>query len=188
MDPLPLESGRGILCLRPNVGREEALREFSATGTLSRLAHGPLRSLAEIHIPYRLYRLEICDGPARDVLYLALDSVRASFDAYSFPAVPREPELRLLETRNHPAPRVPEEHARAEILERGRRLAYARGMLRIRDLRLSAELVLPNFHIPYWAGFFGRGAETSGVRVLDAVRRRMEGDKLCAFVREWLAG
>lgn len=188
MDPLPLETGRGILCLRPNVSREDALREFSAAGVLSRLAHGPLRSLAEIHLPYRLYRVEICDGPARDVMYLALDSVRGNFDTYAFPDVPQAPELRLVETRNHPEPRVPEEQARAEILERGRRLAYARGMLRIKDLRLSAELVLPEFYIPYWAGFFGRGEAASRVRVLDAVRRRMEGDKLCGFVREWLAG
>ena len=173
MDTLPLEPGRGILCLRPNVSRAEALLEFSEAGLLSRLAHGPLRRLVDIYIPYRLYRVELLDGQSREVVHLALDSVRASFDVYAFPAVPQGPELRMVDTRNHPEPCVPEAQARDEVLQRGRRLAYERGLLRIRDLRLSAELVMSDFYIPYWVGFFGRGAVASQVRVLDAVRRCM---------------
>jgi hypothetical protein len=187
LDTLPLETGRGILCLRPNVSRADALREFSAAGPLRRLAHGPLRRMADVYIPYRLYRVELRDARASKIVFLALDSVRGNFDAYSFPAVPQAPELSMIDTRNHPEPCVPEEQARAEALQRGRRLAYRRGLLRIRDLSLSAELILPELYVPYWAGFFGRSAVATQVRVLDAVRRRMEGDKINAFVREWLA-
>jgi hypothetical protein len=143
--------------------------------------------LADIYIPYRLYRVDLRDGDSREILHLAIDSVRASFDVYAFPNVPQGLELQTVDTRNHPEPRVPEAQARAEALQRGRRLAYERGLLRIRDLRLSAELVLPSLYVPYWAAFFGRGAQASRVCVLDAVRRRLEGERLCAFVRDWLA-
>jgi len=152
------------------------------------MAHGPLQRLAAVYIPYRLYRVEWQDGGVRESRYLALDCVRASFDLYAFPAVPPAESLQRLHTRNHPEPAVPEAQTGALILEHGRRLAYGRGLLRLRDLRLSAELVIPELHIPYWAGFFGRDGQSPRVRVLDAVRRSLEGAKLCGFVREWLAG
>ena len=176
-----------MVCLRPNVSRDQALAEFSRAGWLNRIARGALRRVADIYIPHRLYRVELRERGEARTIFLAVDSVRAGFDSFIFSAVPSGPELVEMRARNHPEPCVSEEQTRSVALERARRLAYERGLLRIRGLSLSAELVLPELHIPYWAGFFGRGARASRVQVLDAVRRRREGAKLCAFVCEWLA-
>ncbi len=184
MDTLPLGGGRP--CLRPNVSHDEALAEFSRGGWVGRLARGPLRRLADIYIPHRVYRVAWRDGEASKVLFLAVDCVCADFDSYMFPAVPAGAELIEVRTRNCPEPRLSKGQARSAALDRARRLAYERGLLRIKDLSLAADLVLPELLIPYWAGFFGRGERASRVEVLDAVRRRQEGGKLRAFVAKWL--
>jgi hypothetical protein len=40
-------------------------------------------------------------------------------------------------------------------------------------------------HVPYWLGFYGNAALRC--RVLNAVRRRMEGAKASALFESWLA-
>jgi hypothetical protein len=40
-------------------------------------------------------------------------------------------------------------------------------------------------YLPYWLAFYGD--ETPRCRVMDAVRRRIEGAKASAFFEEWLA-
>jgi len=40
-------------------------------------------------------------------------------------------------------------------------------------------------HVPYWLGFYGNAA--ARCRVLNAVRRRMEGAKASALFESWLA-
>jgi hypothetical protein len=40
-------------------------------------------------------------------------------------------------------------------------------------------------HVPYWLGFYGNAA--ARCRVLNAVRRRIEGAKASALFESWLA-
>ena len=42
-----------------------------------------------------------------------------------------------------------------------------------------------DLHLPYWLAFYGEDA--ARCRVMDAVRRRIEGAKASAFFEEWLA-
>src|SRR5207249_3904687 len=109
-----------IRTLRPNVTQQEALRVFNLGGLRGlfwRLGHGPLQRLADVYVPYHLYRV------------------------------------------------------RYEM----------RGAPKLECARLPLEL-----HMPYWLGLYGSD-KALRCRVLDAVRRRMEGAKANAFFEHWLA-
>jgi hypothetical protein len=41
-------------------------------------------------------------------------------------------------------------------------------------------------HLPYWLAFYGNNGAAK-CRVMDAVRRRIEGGKATSFFEEWLA-
>jgi len=47
--------------------------------------------------------------------------------------------------------------------------------------RMPVEL-----HLPYWLAFYGSNGAAK-CRVMDAVRRRIEGAKAASFFEEWLA-
>src|SRR5207253_6068746 len=57
-----------------------------------------------------------------------------------------------------------------------RSMIFQKGFFRIRDLRICAEPVPLDLHVPYWIGFYDAGKSVR-LRVLDAVRRRFEGAK-----------
>src|SRR6476661_10702786 len=91
-----------IRSLRPNVTREEATEQFTS-GALDFLrdsTFGPLRSVADFYIPFRLFQIEILNGGKRDLRVFGLDAVNGSLDLYHFEQLPGERELFYLETRN----------------------------------------------------------------------------------------
>ena len=56
---------REILALRSRVSREEALAAFQPggiTGAVQLKLAGPLRSVAEVYVPFRLFRAIVHDG------------------------------------------------------------------------------------------------------------------------------
>ena len=57
-----------IRSLRPNVTREEASEQFSSGmfDFLRETTFGPLRSVADFYIPFRLFQIEILNGGKRD--------------------------------------------------------------------------------------------------------------------------
>ena len=57
-----------IQSLRPNVTREEALQQFSGgvSGRFRELLSGPLRSLADFYIPFRIFEVEISNAGKTD--------------------------------------------------------------------------------------------------------------------------
>jgi hypothetical protein len=69
MDLLPLngmrEAPRSIRVLRARVSEEAAVDRFAHgfAGGLCRLARGPLRSIADVYIPFRLYRVSLKPFP-----------------------------------------------------------------------------------------------------------------------------
>ena len=68
-----------IRSLRPNVSRDEAIDQFSSGGPvelLRQVAFGPVRSVAEFFIPFRLFQVEILNSGKRDQRVLGLDAVR----------------------------------------------------------------------------------------------------------------
>lgn len=177
-----------IQSLRANVTRDEALEQFNAhdlSGLLRRLRLGPVRSLAGVYVPFRLFVMDIRNGLQRENRFLAVDAVGGTLDPYGFEAIPRGEDFVELETRNGLPAKLDESRLRDAAIERTRRQLYSQGFFRIRKLVISAEPVPVDLYVPYWIGFFGRG-ERAHVVVLDAVRRRFEGAKARALFEEWL--
>ncbi|MBZ5536479.1 MAG: hypothetical protein LAO31_11030 [Acidobacteriia bacterium] len=173
-----------IRTLKPNVTREDAIAHFS--GLLRTLQLGKVHSVADIYIPFRLFRVHITNRSRTEARILGLDAVRGNFDLYSFDSMPDSGSLITIDTRNHPHRGIDENQARAALVERVRRLVFTRGFFKIRDLDIGAELVPLDFHVPYWVGFSGSPSHLR-LAVMDAIRRRVEGAKVRNFVRDWLS-
>jgi hypothetical protein len=180
-----------IRSLKPNVTREEAIRYFSE-GAMNRIAdmiRGPVGSLAELYIPFRLFHVTIVSAGRVQVQTLALDAARGVLDLYQFPAPNDEEKYLWLETRNV-LPGVLDnsqslDQIRYRLLEKLRRMIYTRGFFRVRGLRIVAEPIPGEICVPYWVCFRGLN-ERVHLAVLDAVRRRPEGAKVRRLVEEWL--
>jgi hypothetical protein len=174
-----------IRTLKPNVTQEEALRAFFSgfSALYRRIRIGPLRRLGEVYVPYFLFRVKC--GTARPRLF-AMDAVDGSLDLFEFPQVPNERELLTLSGRNRLKAALSEEHAAELLREKVLRVVFQQGFFRLRHAHLEISLVPCELHLPYWLAFYGRDGAVR-CRVMDAVRRRMEGAKACAFFEQWLA-
>ena len=175
-----------IRVLKPNVTQEEALRAFSAAGFSTlywRIRSGPLRRIAEVYVPYFLFRVKC--GNSRPRLF-AIDAVEGSLDLFEFPRVPEEGAFQAARDRNLLKAVLSEEQAADILRDKALRIIFQQGFFRLRNAHLEISSVPCELHLPYWLGFYGR--ETSvRCRVMDAVRRRIEGAKASAFFEHWLA-
>ena len=180
---------RSIRSLRPNVTREEALRAFNAPGPASylwRLRRGPLQRIAEAYIPFHLYRVRYHAGGAAHSHLFALDAVDGTLDLFEFSAPPNEGETVVVFTRNHPATRLSTASAKELVREKVLRLIFQQGFFKVRAVQLEIERLPDEIHLPYWLGFYGT-RENLRCRVMDAVRRRIEGARASALFEQWLA-
>jgi len=177
-----------IRSLKPNVTRDEAIRQFSPRGPSALIrdtAFGPLRSVAELYIPFHLFRVQIVNRGLFEERLVALDAVSGTLDLYQFEYLPAEAETVPVETRNCPSAELPDAAAVDMVVAKLRRVVYSRGFFRMRNLHITAVPLALEIHIPYWLGF--RGSENRvRVSVIDAVRRRPEGAKVRRLVEAWL--
>jgi len=178
-----------IRTLKPNVTREQAIRQFSARGPAAlfrNLNLGRLRSVAELYIPFRLFRAEIVNRGVAETRLVALDAFSGTLDLYQFERLPDDSETLRIETRNRPPAQLTDDAASELVIAKLRRVLYTRGFFRMRDLRISAEPLPDELHVPYWLGFRGSDGHAR-VSVIDAVRRSVEGAKVRRLVEEWLS-
>ena len=177
-----------IRSLKPNVTREEAIRYFSE-GAMNRIAdlmRGPIRSLAELYIPYRLFRVKIRSAGREQNLTFAMDAVRGVLDLYQLPPHTAEDQFLTLQTRNVLPADLDAAQAEKRLIGKVRRMIFTRGFFRVRDLKIEALPVPGEICVPYWVCFRGT-SERVHLAVLDAVRRRPEGAKVRRLVEEWLS-
>ena len=177
-----------VQSLRQNVSTPEALAELcpgGIRGALQSVRWGPLRSLAKVYVPFRLYRINASNRDQRQSLLLAVDAVRGTLDPYGFEHVPETENLFEADSRNALPPALDEARTRELARDVARRQFYAAGFFRLRNLSLKAEWIPLEFYVPYLIGFFGRGTRAK-LAVLDTVRRRLEGAKARAFFENWL--
>ena len=176
-----------IRTLKPNVTRDEAVRHFTE-GAWSRgvsLIRGPVRSLAELYIPYRLFQVSIFSGGREERQLVALDAVRGVLDLYQFSSPAGDADLLTLETRNALPSGLDTGVAEKRLIEKVRRIIFTRGFFRVRDLKIEATALSGEICVPYWVAF--RGADDRvRLAVLDAVRRKPEGAKVRRLIEEWL--
>jgi len=177
-----------IQTLKPNVTQQEALRTFSGVGPSTlywRVRSGPLRRIADVYAPYWLYRVRYSLGRAMHSTLFAIDAVNGSLDLFTFPRVPDAKDLVSIRTRNRVAPSLQHPSAEALLRQKVLRVIFQHGFFKVRDLQLEIALQPLELHVPYWLGFYGNAA--ARCRVLNAVRRRMEGSKASALFESWLA-
>jgi hypothetical protein len=176
-----------IRSLKPNVTREEAIRHFSegVVNGVAQLIRGPVRSLAELYIPYRLFQVIIRSAGREQNQTFALDAVRGALDLYRLPALTDNGQFMTLETRNALPSGLDESQAAARLIEKVRRMVFTRGFFRVRDLKIEAIPIPGEICVPYWVCFRGSQDDVH-LAVLDAVRRRPEGAKVRRLVEEWL--
>lgn len=115
----------------------------------------------------------------------AMDSVDGSLDLFTFPEVPATDELVEVETRNRLSCALEPSRAEALLRDKIQRAIFQQGFFKLRDFDLRISPASEPFYIPYWLGFYGR--ERLRCRVMDAIRRRVEGAKATAFFEHWLA-
>jgi hypothetical protein len=180
---------KSIRSLRPNVTRKEALQAFNARGAASfvwRLRRGPLHRIAEAYLPFHLYRVRYHMGGAAHSHLFALDAVDGSLDLFEFGAPPSDAETVVVSTRNHPVPQLSAINAEQLVREKVLRLIFQQGFFKVRAVQLEIEPLPDQLHLPYWLGFYGT-RENLRCRVMDAVRRRIEGARASALFEQWLA-
>jgi hypothetical protein len=177
-----------ICSLRHETDATIALRKLASPaigGLLQRWWSGPLRGVAEIYIPYRLYRVSVEDRRSRRVQHYALDSASGTLDPYQFAALPESQEWTEVEAPNcHPV-KVEERRTRELAIETVRRRVFSRGFYRMTAPRFTAELIHPEFYLPYWVGFYGDDRNLS-LKVMNAIRQTMEGSRVCHLLKTWL--
>lgn len=176
-----------IQTLRPNVTREEAIRHFSCglSGWLRRAALGPLRLLADVYIPFHLFRIDIANGGRTETRLLGVDAVTGSLDPFDFEQAPDPARVVSIHTRNFLEPRLNENQAAQLCIDKTRRVLFSRGFFRMRDLKIAATPTSETLYVPYWVGFQGAYSKVH-LSVIDAIRRRSEGAKIRKLMEEWL--
>lgn len=180
---------RAIRSLRPNVTREEAIRVFTSPGPASwywKLRSGSLQQIADAYIPFRVYRVGYSMGGGRHTHVFALDAVDGSLDLFEFATAPGEAETVSVSTRNHPASALSEARSEELLRDKVLRVIFQQGFFKVRKIKLETEKLPGEIHLPYWLGFYGT-SEDVRCRVLDAVRRRIEGARASALFEQWLA-
>jgi hypothetical protein len=176
-----------IRSLKPNVTREEAIRHFSngLVNGAAKLIRGPIHSLAELYIPYRLFRVKITSAGREQNQTFALDAVRGVLDLYQLPALAADDQFLTLQTRNVIPADLDVAQAEERLIAKVRRMIFTQGFFRLRDLKIEAFPVTGEICVPYWICFRGTNQRVH-LAVLDAVRRRPEGAKVRRLVEEWL--
>jgi len=176
-----------IRALRPNVTQDEALRAFSAAGFPAvywRMRSGPLRRIAEAYVPYSLYRVSYNLGRTAHSSLFAIDAVNGSLDLFVFPRI-SDDQLITVQTRNRLASSLERQQSETLLREKVLRAIFQQGFFKVRELNLEIISEPTELHIPYWLALYGN--RVVRCRVLDAVRRRIEGSKASHFFEQWLA-
>jgi hypothetical protein len=175
--------------LKPNASQDDAIRTFSSRGFATlfwQMRNGSLQRIAAAYVPYWVYQVRYEAGKATQTRLFALDAVDGSLDLFEFPRPPGPRELLSIETRNFLPPSLTEARAEELLREKVLRLIFQQGFFKLRQPGLAIVREPVALHLPYWLGFYGaRGAVRC--RVIDALRRRVEGAKASAFFEQWLA-
>ena len=177
-----------ISVLKPNVSQEEALRAFSAANLSAlywRMRGGRLRRIADVYVPFRVYRVSY---EIRKVAYtrlFAIDAVDGSLDLFAFPRTPAAGEFVTIDTRNRLISSLDQVRIGALLYEKVLRVIFQQGFFKLSEPKLQLQPEPGELHMPYWLAFYG--GQILRCRAMDAVRRRFEGAKASAFFEQWLA-
>jgi len=177
-----------IQTLKSNVTQSDALRKFSTFGPASLLRNlrlGPLQRIAEVYVPFHLYRVNYSLGREQLSRLFAIDAVEGSLDLFEFPAPPNQAELLQIETRNALPANLTDTPSQQLLREKVLRVIFQQGFFKLRDANLTMIRTPLDLHLSYWLAFYG--TTTPRCRVLDATRGKIEGAKASALFESWLS-
>jgi hypothetical protein len=178
-----------IVAMRPNVTQADAVREFSSRGLSSmywRMTAGRLQRIADAYVPYQFYEVSYVMARAPQTRLFAMDVVDGSLDLFEFRQLPSREQLVTIDTRNCVEASLSAGAADELLREKALRIIFQQGFFKVREASLHFSRKPDIVHLPYWLGFYASGGIVR-CRVLDAVRRRVEGAKASAFFEQWLA-
>jgi hypothetical protein len=178
-----------ISVFKPNVTEQEAVRVFSSRGPSAlfwSLRNGPLQRIADAYVPFWLYRARYVLNRTSVERWFALDAVKGTLDLFEFPEPPSSERISSIETRNFLQQTLSESQAAHAVREKVLRLIFQQGFFKLRGAQVQIDREPGVFYMPYWLGFYS-GSGSVRCRVMDAVRRRLEGAKASAFFEQWLA-
>src|SRR5437899_4047649 len=116
-----------ITAFKPTVNREDAVRFFNSSGIskfIRDLQIGRLRSIADVYVPFRIYRVDIDRGATRDSKLIGIDAISGSLDPFVFESLPNSEQLGSVETRNRPEALLPEAEADKVLRLKDQRLVF----------------------------------------------------------------
>jgi hypothetical protein len=151
-----------------------------------RMTAGRLQRIAEAYVPYQFYEASYVMARAQQTRLFAIDTVDGSLDLFEFPQLPNRQQLFMMETRNRVQSSLPAASADELLREKVLRVIFQQGFFKVREASLNFVRLPDIVHLPYWLGFYSSG-KIVRCRVMDAVRRRIEGTKASAFFEQWLA-
>jgi hypothetical protein len=178
-----------IVALRPNVTQDDAVREFSGRGLSSmywRMTAGHLQRIAEAYVPYQFYEVSYVMARAPQTRLFAMDVVDGSLDLFEFPQLPSRRQLMTTDTRNRVEPSLSPGAADELLREKALPVVFQQGFFKVSEASLNFCRKPDIVYLPYWLGFYAH-RDIVRCRVMDAVRRRIEGAKASAFFEQWLA-
>jgi hypothetical protein len=176
---------RTIRTLRPQVSRDEAIAALGRGVT--RFLRGPLQRVAAVYLPFRFFEVVVVNRGHRSTTCYAADAVTGTLDLFEFKVFPADHEITQVSSANY-VPFLTDEAKALELIEaKVERAVFQAGFFRVRDLQVCAFRLPVDIHVPYWLGFFGSG-ESASLKVMDAVRRQIEGAKARALFEDWLVG
>jgi hypothetical protein len=115
-----------------------------------------------------------------------MEVVDGSLDLFEFPQLPSRQQLVTMDKRNCVEPSLSVGAADDLLREKALRIIFQQGFFKVREASLHFSRKPDIVHLPYWLGFYASGGIVR-CRVMDAVRRRVEGAKASAFFEQWLA-
>src|SRR3981189_3001455 len=126
-----------IQTLKPNVTQQEAFRTFSGASLSTlywRMRSGPLRRIADVYVPYWLYRVQYNMGRAAHKTLFAIDAVNGSLDLFTFPRIPDAKDFISVHTKNYVTPSLPGLVGGAFLRQKVRQVIFQQGFFKVRDL------------------------------------------------------
>jgi hypothetical protein len=180
-----MQPTRTIRTLLPRISHDEAIAALGRGVT--RFLRGPLQRVAEVYLPFRFFEVDVVNRGRRSTTCYAADAVTGALDLFEFEGLPADHEVTKVSSANY-VPFLTDEARALELIEaKVERAVFQAGFFRVRDLQVRAFRLPVDIHVPYWLGFFGSGEDAS-LKVLDAVRRQIEGAKARALFEDWLVG
>jgi hypothetical protein len=180
-----VDTTHGIRALAPRASEASAIAAFER-GFWTALAGKALRSVALVHVPFRIFEVDIVNRGRARHCRMALDAVNGTLDPYEIDGTPERAAFIETNARNILPVRLDAERAREVIVGKMRRVVFQSGFFRVHGLEIRAQRAEPaELYVPYWLGFCGSGAQAR-IKVMDAVRAQIEGSRARALFEDWL--